>query len=166
MTTLREHAERYLAMRRALGFKLATWGPKLMSFIAYLESLEHTIVTTDDAVALATSTPRGSSDSVHWARRLDVVRIFARYLKALDPATEIPPDDVLSRRYRRITPYLYSPNEIVALLLAARKAFPAAARSDLADCLGPAGDDGHAILNDHSKPAGGSRLRDFARKPL
>ena len=27
MTTLREHAERYLAMRRALGFKLTTWGP-------------------------------------------------------------------------------------------------------------------------------------------
>lgn len=124
MTTLREHAERYLAMRRALGFKLATWGPKLMSFIAYLESLEHTIVTTDDAVAWATSTPRGSSDSVHWARRLDVVRIFARYLKALDPATEIPPDDVLSRRYRRITPYLYSPNEIVALLLAAGRLSP------------------------------------------
>jgi integrase/recombinase XerD len=70
MSTLREHAERYLAMRRALGFKLTTWGPKLMSFIAYLESLEHAVVTTNDALAWATSTPRGSSDSVHWARRL------------------------------------------------------------------------------------------------
>jgi integrase/recombinase XerD len=122
--TLRQRAEQYLAMRRALGFKLTTWGPKLMSFIAYLESLEHTVVTTDDAVAWATSTPRGSSDPVHWARRLDVVRIFARHLKTLDPATEIPPEDVLARRYRRITPYLYSPGEIVALLLAAGRLTP------------------------------------------
>ena len=124
MTLLREHAEQYLAMRRALGFKLTTWGPRLMSFIAYLESLEHTVVTTDDAVAWATSTPRGSSDPVHWARRLDVVRIFARHLKTLDPATEIPPEDVVSRRYRRVTPYLYSPGEIVALLLAAGRLSP------------------------------------------
>jgi integrase len=124
MTLLREHAEQYLAMRRALGFKLTTWGSRLMSFIAYLESLEHTVVTTDDAVAWATSTPRGSRDPVHWARRLDVVRIFARHLKTLDPATEIPPEDVVSRRYRRITPYLYSPGEIVALLLAAGRLSP------------------------------------------
>jgi integrase/recombinase XerD len=124
MTMLREHAEEYLAMRRALGFKLTTWGPKLMSFIGYLESAGRTVVTTDAAVAWATSTPRGSTDPVHWARRLDVVRIFARHLKTLDPATEIPPEDVLSRRYRRITPYLYSPNEIVTLLLAASRLSP------------------------------------------
>ncbi len=34
MTALRQHAEDYLAMRRALGFKLTTWGIKLMSFAA------------------------------------------------------------------------------------------------------------------------------------
>jgi len=124
MTLLRDRAEQYLAMRRALGFKLTTWGARLMSFVAYLESLEHTVVTTDDAVTWATSTPRGSSDPVNWARRLDVVRIFARHLKTLDPATEIPPEDVVSRRYRRITPYLYSPGEIVALLLAAGRLSP------------------------------------------
>ena len=37
-----------------------------------------------------------------------VVRIFARYLQALDPATEVPPTDVLPHAYRRTTPYLYS----------------------------------------------------------
>ncbi|GAA0639094.1 hypothetical protein GCM10010174_71420 [Kutzneria viridogrisea] len=124
MTTLREHAEQYLAMRRALGFKLTSWGPKLMSFIGYLESRDHTVITTDDAIAWATSTPQGSTDRVHWVRRLDVVRIFARHLKTLEPATEIPPEDVLSRRYRRVTPYLYSPHEIVALLLAAGRLSP------------------------------------------
>ena len=38
-----------------------------------------------------------------------VVRIFARHLQTLDPATEVPPEDVLPRHYRRIAPYLYSP---------------------------------------------------------
>lgn len=124
MSALREHAEQYLAMRRALGFKLTTWGPKLMSFISHLESLGHDVVTTEDALAWATSTPRGSSDPVHWARRLDVVRIFARHLKTLEPATEIPPEDVLSRRYRRITPYLYTPDQVAALLHAAGQLTP------------------------------------------
>lgn len=67
---------------------------------------------------------RGSTDAVHWAGRLDVVRISAGHLKTLESATEIPPEDVLSRRYRRITPYLYSPREIVALLLAAFRLSP------------------------------------------
>jgi hypothetical protein len=67
----------------------------------------------------ALQTSRGSTDEVYQARRLDVVRIFARHLQALDPATELPPDDVLSRRYRRIPPYLYSPEQITALMSAA-----------------------------------------------
>ena len=47
------------------------------------------------------------------------VRIFARHLTALDPATEVPPGDMLPHHYRRIAPYLYSPAEITALMAAA-----------------------------------------------
>ena len=36
----------------------------------------------------AAQTSRGSGDEVYQTRRLDVVRIFARHLQALDPATE------------------------------------------------------------------------------
>jgi integrase len=49
-----------------------------------------------------------------------VVRIFARHLKALEPATEIPPDDALPHHYRRITPHLFTPAELAALLEATR----------------------------------------------
>ncbi|MDQ2789264.1 MAG: tyrosine-type recombinase/integrase [Actinomycetota bacterium] len=125
MITLRQRAQEYLAMRRALGFKLSTWGAKLMSFISYLESTGANAITTDAAVTWATSTPRASTDAVHWSRRLDVVRIFARHLKTLDAATEVPPDDILPHHYRRITPYLYSPEEITALLAAAGRLRPA-----------------------------------------
>ncbi len=44
---------------------------------------------------------------------------FARHLQALDPATEVPPEDVLSRRQGRVPPYLYSPQEVAELMGAA-----------------------------------------------
>lgn len=118
MSTIRQHAEQYLAMRRALGFKLTTFGQRLLSFVSYLEAQGHHVVTTEAALAWATGTLR-SSDQVHWSRRLMVVRIFARHLAALDPATEIPAEDILPHHYRRITPHLFTPAEITALLDAA-----------------------------------------------
>ena len=51
-------------------------------------------------------------------QRLSVVRCFASYLHALDPAHEIPPADVLARRIRRAVPYLYTEQEIWALMAA------------------------------------------------
>jgi hypothetical protein len=74
MTTLRIRAEEYLAMRRRLGFKLTTFGTKLMSFVDYLDALGATTITTDSAVAWATGTRR-STDEVYWSRRLMVIRI-------------------------------------------------------------------------------------------
>jgi integrase/recombinase XerD len=117
--TLREHAEEYLAMRRALGFSLATFGIRLDSFITWLESTGATVITADAAIAWATATRRGSTDPAYLARRLDVARIFARHMRVLDPATGVPPMDVLSRRYRRITPHLYPPGEMAEILKAA-----------------------------------------------
>jgi integrase/recombinase XerD len=54
-----------------------------------------------------------------------MTRPFARHLQALDPATEVAPQDVLSRRYRRSPPYLYSPAEVAALMSAADGLAPA-----------------------------------------
>lgn len=124
MTAIRAHAHAYLAMRRALGFKLTSFGQKLLSFVDYLEAREVNVITTELAVAWATGTPR-STDEVHWARRLMVVRSFARHLAVFDPGTEIPPPDVLAHHYRRVTPHLYTPAEIAALVDAADGLHPA-----------------------------------------
>ena len=124
MSALREAAEQYLVMRRALGFKLTTQGRHLMRFIGYCEARHAEHITTELALAWAMQTSRGSSDEVYWSRRLMVVRIFARHLKALDPATEVPPEDILPHHYRRIAPYLYSPGEITALMAAAGRLDP------------------------------------------
>lgn len=118
MITIREHAEDYLAMRRSLGFQLTTFGQKLLSLIDYLEAHEMSVLTAEAALSWATSPPR-STDQVHWSRRLMVARIFARHLAMLDPRTEIPPVDVLPHHYRRVTPHIYTPDELDRLLEAA-----------------------------------------------
>ena len=123
-TPIRRRAGEYLAMRRALGFKLTTFGQKLYSFVGYLEARHLNVITTEAALAWATATPR-STDQVHWARRMMVARIFARHMAVLDPATQVPPADVLPHHYRRITPHLYSPEQIDALLHAADRLRPA-----------------------------------------
>lgn len=104
-------------MRRALGYKLLRQGPMLMDFIGYLERVSAGTVTIETAVAWATQ-PVGAA-LIWWKRRLTVVRGFARHLKTLDPACQVPPTALLPSHSDRITPYLFSPQEIAALIHAA-----------------------------------------------
>jgi integrase len=57
-------------------------------------------------------------------QRLGVVRGFAKYLKTLDDTTEVPPTDLLPASYSRVTPYLYSDEEIEQLMAVARSLSP------------------------------------------
>jgi len=116
MTTLEQQAADYLQIRRALGFKLARAEKLLAQYLAYLETTGQDRVTVENALAWARLPVCGSGN--WWAQRLSVVRCFATYLHALDPAHEIPPADVLARRIRRAVPYLYTEQEIWALMAA------------------------------------------------
>jgi integrase len=107
----------YLAIRRRLGFKLGRHGQLLRDFIAYLDEQNVTTVTTELATAWARR-PAGANPS-WWGARLSVVRVFARYLQTIDPATQVPPADILPVRSQRATPYLYSMSDIDALMAAA-----------------------------------------------
>ena len=53
------------------------------------------------------------------AKRLSIVRGFASHLHTIDPATEVPPADLLPWQRCRATPYLYSDDEVAALVTAA-----------------------------------------------
>lgn len=115
--TLRRRAEDYLAVRRALGYKLAENEILLRQFLDYLGRSDATTVTTAAAVAWATATPGGTS---HWhRRRLSVVRGFARHLNALDPRCEVPPPGLMRCFPNRPVPHLYSEEDINALMRAA-----------------------------------------------
>jgi integrase len=122
MSGLRRSLEQYLTIRRALGFKLAGEGRLLADFVSFADQAGIHTLTTEVALAWATLPPQGSPGWL--ARRLRAVRGFARYLQTLDPATEIPPADLLPARSGRATPYLYSDAEIVALMAAAPQLAP------------------------------------------
>jgi len=49
------------------------------------------IIHPSRTIDWAIQTSRSSHAEVYWSRRLMVVRIFARHLAAMDPATEVPP---------------------------------------------------------------------------
>ena len=117
MTALRQAAEEYLSMRRALGYRLVTQGRLLASFISYLERAGADTVTIEAAVAWASQSSEVTA--ICWHRRLSVARCFARYLSAFDPGCQIPPTDLLPAPQTRRHPYLYSDAELDALVQAA-----------------------------------------------
>ena len=122
MSGLAQRVEEYLAIRRCLGYKLVGEGQLLASFVAYADQAGAGAVTTDLAVAWARR-PASTSD-VYLARRLRAVRGFARWLKTLDPAIEVPPSDLLAYRKYRPTPLLYSDADVASLMAAARELSP------------------------------------------
>lgn len=123
MSTLRTASERYLALRRAVGFKLTTPAGLLRKFVSFLEQEGATRITTELALRWAKSA--SGVQPATWARRLGVVRQFARHLSASVPGTEVPPRDLLPGRYQRRAPYLYAQAEILRLIRAAGKLPPA-----------------------------------------
>jgi integrase/recombinase XerD len=122
VSELRRHLDDYLQLRRALGFKLEFPGYVLPSLISYLEAAGAATITAELAVAWA-GLPRGVLP-ITWAHRLGAARGFARYLKTVDPATEIPPAGVWPSVSPRPQPYIWADSDIGRLLAAARELRP------------------------------------------
>jgi integrase/recombinase XerD len=122
MSRLQEHADDYLRLRRALGFKLEHHGQVLPQLVAYLEAGGASTVKSELAISWA-RLPEAVRP-IQWAHRLSVARGFAAYMKTIDPQTEVPPPDVFGARQRRPTPYLWSKEEVCRLLEAARALRP------------------------------------------
>jgi integrase/recombinase XerD len=119
MTTLAEHLDDYLQLRRTLGHKLADAHRLLPRFVTYLDARDAEFVTIEAALgwALEREMPAGS---VVPADRMMLVRGFARYLSGIDPRTEVPPAGTIRhpRRWRR--PFIYTDSDVLAMIEQAR----------------------------------------------
>lgn len=61
----------------------------------------------------------------NWAKRLAILRPFARHRAQVEPGTEVPCANVFGDKRRRPTPHIYTVAEIADLLAAARRLPPA-----------------------------------------
>jgi site-specific recombinase XerD len=118
MSTLRDHLRDYLALRRALGFRLVEAEIYLKGFCAFMAARGESVVTAQ--LALEWATAPANIRPTSWAGRLTTVRQFARYLQGFEPRTEVPGKQLLPFRPKRSKPYLYSGREIRQLMAAAR----------------------------------------------
>jgi integrase/recombinase XerD len=119
MSALSLALEDYLELRRSLGYKLERAGELLADFVGYSDAKGVGHVRTETALTWALLAP--STGSRWRADRLGAVRNFARYLHAIDPTHEIPPTGLIPRGRGRPAPYLFTDDEVSALMLAARR---------------------------------------------
>ena len=113
MSPLREALAGYLSVRRALGFRLDRAEKLIGQFLDYLEERQAAVITIDHVVGWATA-PGGAS---WWhALRVSAVRPFASWLHSLDRVHEVPPAGLIPHGPHRAVPYLYSVDEIGALV--------------------------------------------------
>ena len=117
---LAEHVERFLSLRRVLGFELKEVARNLHAYASFSAARGDTHIQTTTALAWAAE---ASSLNVRYVRLRDVVR-FARFLHAEDPAHEVPPLTPCRRPYVRKPPYIYTPDEIVRLIEASHQLRP------------------------------------------
>ncbi len=104
--------DRYLTLRRAVGFKLRNTTGMLRSFATRAAERGEPHVRSQTAIEWASE---GSTPSQRDHRIREVNR-FARFLRAEDAAHEVPPADVFPCRRSRPPPYIYRPEEIALLM--------------------------------------------------
>lgn len=121
--SMHDRVEAYLDIRRSLGYALRVEGEQLKSFARFAETRGHrSALTMELALAWANASREGSP--LYRARRLEIVRSLARYCILFEPETEIPAPGLLGPAHRRVTPHIYSEQEVADLLAAAEHLTP------------------------------------------
>ena len=109
--------QRYIALRRSLGFKLVRPSQHLVSFARFAADKGERHIRAQTALSWAGTAPEPTSGTRY--RRLRDVARAARFLRAEDPAHEIPPAGLFATSKTRLIPYIYTSDELVLILEAA-----------------------------------------------
>ncbi|MGE3284342.1 MAG: tyrosine-type recombinase/integrase [Alphaproteobacteria bacterium] len=107
--------ERYLALRRSLGFKLEQVAEYLQSFACFAAARGEHHIRAQTAIEWAQTAPTAGA---RYNRLRDVVRA-ARFLHLEDPAHEIPPPGFFVRSRNKFIPYIFTPDDLLRILNAA-----------------------------------------------
>jgi len=121
VSELRGALDEYLALRRAVGYKLVGAGYALRGFVAEMEALGLEKVTTKATLTWAT---KPKAQPWWWTQRLQMARDFARFLHALDSTHEVPPPGLLCARASRGIRHVFSEGDVARLMDAAEALRP------------------------------------------
>ena len=114
--SLQAHVDRYVALKRHLGYKFVNNERILRSWAAWAVTRGDDLIVADTMLDWAGD----ASSSAAAGKRLSVGRRFAVWLQAEDPRHEVPPKNVLGpTSRRRPAPHLLTNAEISMLMAAA-----------------------------------------------
>lgn len=118
---LSEDVDRYIALRRTLGFKLVKAARHLQAFAVFATGEGDVYLRASTALAWiekACRTPGARN------RRWTDLMLFARFLHAEDARHELPPVGLFPVRMSRPMPYIFAADEIARILDAAGELRP------------------------------------------
>jgi len=99
MSTLSGELDRYLTIRRSLGYDLGTAERILRRFTAFAEREGADLISTP--LFLRWQKAFGNANRHTWSRRLGIVRLFAQWMHGLDQRHEVPPQALIPGRQCR-----------------------------------------------------------------
>ncbi len=117
MKSLQDHLTEYVTARRALGPRLEEPAQTLRQFVDFLGRKRSRFITVE--LALEWSQKSKNVQRATCARKLSMVRQFARWMSVIDPRHQVPPRRLLNVRHRRSKPHIYSDQEIARLMAGA-----------------------------------------------
>lgn len=119
MTALSQRLDKYLSVRRSLGYNLSFAGRVLRGFAAFAdrEGADHITV----GLFLRWKDAFGAANNNTWSARLSMVRGFAGWLQGYDARTEVPPPGLIAGKLRRTRPYIYSGAEVSTIVARAAR---------------------------------------------
>jgi integrase/recombinase XerD len=112
-----DDAERYIALRRSLGFQLRKPARHLRAFARVAAEKCETHIRAATVIEWAAAAPTPDARS----RRISDVARFAQFLRAEDDKHEVPPTGLFATPKVRPAPYIYRPEELARILEAARQ---------------------------------------------
>jgi len=119
---LSKQIEDYITYKRGLGYKITVEARELRRFAAYTRAISYSGSLTSE-LAIQWASYNTDYSRFYMARRLGNIHTFAKYISAFDPDAQIPHKGVFGRCHGRISPYIYSDEEISLLINEAGKLF-------------------------------------------
>ena len=112
-----DDVERYIALRRSLGFQLKKAARHLQTFAGLAAEKGERHIRAVTVIEWAATAPTPDARN----RRISDIARCARFLRAEDEGHEIPPTSLFATPKQRPAPYIYAPDELVRMLDAAEK---------------------------------------------